>query len=362
MLAAADSGQPVGLKDELGVLALTVSTAESLTVLQTWSKWDQTLTESGVWAQPGARPVSWELPADQVGDNGSREESCQWIWDIVPATAKALAGDAVFLENSSSIERHPFGVTPESQEESPDWAQATVFQKIANSHLGAHIGQVVAAESVWVGQDVELAPSVAIDASAGPVILDRNVKIQPHVFLEGPLYLGPGSTVKAGAKIYGESSFGILNKIAGEIGESTFGDFANKQHDGFIGHAVLGSWVNLGAMTTCSDLKNNYGRVRVDLGFGTQDSGRHFVGLLMGDHAKTAIGSLFNTGTNVGFASNIFTEGMPPKYVGNFKWGGQLDCPDYSLDKAVETAAVVMSRRKCSLGKAHRELFRFLAR
>ena len=93
------------------------------------------------------------------------------------------------------------------------------------------------------------------------------------------------------------------NRLAGEIGESTFGDFANKQHEGFIGHAVLGSWVNLGAMTTCSDLKNNYGPVRVDLGWGEVDSGLRFVGLLMGDHAKTAIGTLFNTGTCVGFAS-----------------------------------------------------------
>jgi UDP-N-acetylglucosamine diphosphorylase/glucosamine-1-phosphate N-acetyltransferase len=171
------------------------------------------------------------------------------------------------------------------------------------------------------------------------------------------LYIGPGSLVKPGSRIHGESSFGVVNRIAGEIGESTFGDFSNKQHEGFIGHAVLGSWINLGAMTTCSDLKNNYGEIRVDLGQGAVATGRRFVGLLMGDHAKTAIGTLFNTGTCVGFASNIFGTGMPPKHVPNFRWGGGHGDAAYAVDRAVATAATVMNRRGCVFDESHRRLF-----
>jgi len=167
--------------------------------------------------------------------------------------------------------------------------------------------------------------------------------------------------VKAGARLYGESSFGIGNRLAGEVGESTFGDFTNKQHEGFIGHAVLGSWVNLGALTTCSDLKNNYGDVKVDLGNGPQATGQRFVGLLAGDHVKTAIGTLFNTGTCVGFASNIFGDGMPPKHVPAFSWGGRADDPPYGLEAALATARVVLGRRGCRLEPAHEQLFRVLA-
>lgn len=210
---------------------------------------------------------------------------------------------------------------------------------------------------VYCGEGVDLAPGTALNTEQGPIILDRGVRVMPQCYLEGPLYIGPGSLVKPGTRIHGESSFGIVNRLAGEIGESTFGDFANKQHEGFIGHAVLGSWINLGAMTTCSDLKNNYGAIRVDLGSGAMATGKHFIGLMLGDHAKTAIGVLFNTGTCVGFASNIFGAGMPPKYVGNFQWGGQEGCPRYAVDRARATAEIVMKRRGCLFTEAHGELF-----
>ena len=202
---------------------------------------------------------------------------------------------------------------------------------------------------------------IEIDFPAGPVVLDRGVCIEPHTYLQGPLYLGDGSRVKAGARLYGESSFGIGNRVAGEIGESIFGDFVNKQHDGFIGHAVLGSWINLGAMTTCSDLKNNYGPVRVDLGDGPVDSGQRFVGLLAGDHVKTAIGTLFNTGTVVGFGTNVFGTGMPPKHLPAFRWGGSDEAPAYDVERALAVANTVVGRRNCRLTGAHEDLFRHLA-
>jgi hypothetical protein len=167
--------------------------------------------------------------------------------------------------------------------------------------------------------------------------------------------------VKAGACIYGETSLGAVNKVAGEIGESTFLDLVNKQHEGFIGHAYVGSWSNLGALTTCSDLKNTYGTIRVDLGAGAEDSGQRFVGLLMGEHGKTAIGTLFNTGTTVGFASNVFGAGFPGKALPCFTWGDGRSAQRQDPARALAVAATVMERRGCRLTSGHEAVFRTLA-
>jgi len=185
------------------------------------------------------------------------------------------------------------------------------------------------------------------------------VSIQSGCRLEGPLYLGSGCRLKAGTRLYGGSSFGPGCRLAGEIGETVAMPFVNKQHDGFIGHAVLGSWVNLGAMTTCSDLKNNYGKVRVDLGWGPVETGQRFVGLLAGDHVKTAIGTLFNTGTVVLPAGSIHGEGACPKHVGAFAWGHEAG--SYDLAKFLDTAAVVLGRRGCLCTEGHRQLFARIA-
>ncbi len=200
---------------------------------------------------------------------------------------------------------------------------------------------------VWLGPDCRLAPGVAIDASAGPVVLGAGVRVLPHAYLEGPLYVGSGSLIKAGATIYGETSLGAVTKVAGEIGESTFLDFANKQHEGFIGHAYLGSWCNLGALTTNSDLKNTYGTIRVDQGAGEEDTGLRFVGLMMAEHGKTAIGTMFNTGTVVGFASNVFGAGFPAKCLPNWTWGDGASEVRQDPARALATARTVMARRGC---------------
>ncbi len=327
-----------------------------------WESWEKENAGRNVWTDPSHAPLPWsggDFLAGEVADPSQdvtarlvelaklQNMGPSWTWDIVGCTKDALVGDLAFVKDGVTFRREPFGIFPGQDIPPPDWAEPTTLQK--HSDL------------VYCGEGVDLASGTALDTSQGPVILDRKVRVMPHCFLEGPLYIGPGSLVKPGARIHGESSFGIVNRLAGEIGESTFGDFANKQHEGFIGHAVLGSWINLGAMTTCSDLKNNYGEIRVDLGSGTVATGNRFVGLMMGDHAKTAIGTLFNTGTCVGFASNIFGAGMPPKYVGNFQWGGQDGGPVYAVDRARSTAGIVMGRRGCRFTDAHGELFTALA-
>lgn len=357
LFQAAAAGQKVFLKDEHGPLAMSCSSEHHATTLASWYAWEQGEELAGTWCDSSRIPGIWNPDSDGASWQEPREAALRWIWEIVPRTAQAISSDLEYLAAGGSLTRHPFGIFPLKGHENPLWAEPTTFEPMRNQGPSTLTGS----HPVLLGPAVTLAPGTALDTTQGPILLDRGVQVMPHCYLEGPLYIGAGSTVKAGATIYGESSFGIMNKIAGEIGESTFGDFSNKQHEGFIGHAVLGSWVNLGAMTTNSDLKNNYGEVRVDLGFGSLDTGQRFVGLLMADHAKTAIGSLFNTGTTVGFASNIFGGGMPPKCVGNFSWGGQADAPAYACDRAAQTAAVVMARRQCHFNPSHEALFRKLS-
>jgi UDP-N-acetylglucosamine diphosphorylase/glucosamine-1-phosphate N-acetyltransferase len=279
----------------------------------------------------------------------------------------AIAEDvAEVVAPGATIRREPFGIVTEEKVErgAPPWHGTSRFKPA--SELGESSvapGAVVnGAENLWLAQDVRVGPGAVLDAARGPLVIDRTVTVMPHAYLEGPLYIGPGSTVKAGAHIYGETSIGLMCKVAGEIAESTLLDFVNKQHDGFIGHAYLASWVNLGAGTVCSDLKNNYGTVRVDLGQGPVDTGLQFVGLFMGEHGKSAIGTRFNTGTCIGFASNVFGTGFPAKYLPNFTWGDNAEAAVYDAVRAARTAAVVMSRRGVRFTDAHSRLFRALAR
>ncbi len=361
LLGRAQSGEKFHLADSLGSLAFSCDDQTSRAVLAHWMAWEDAAAARGCWADPGLDVPRWEPEAGLLPEPAAGPAALQWIWEMVPATPAGLEADLGFVSGGATFKREPYGVVADPGiGEAPVWARESSLTAWSGAQGGR--GPVIQnPENVWCGPEVMISPAAALDASRGPVVLDRGVTVMPGAFLEGPLYIGAGSTVKAGATIYGESSFGVVNKISGEIGESIFGDFSNKQHDGFIGHAVLGSWVNLGAMTTCSDLKNNYGPVRVDLGRGQINSGLRFVGLLMADHAKTAIGTLFNTGTSVGFATNIFGGAMPPKFVGNFRWGGLPDGPDYAVDRALETAEVVMGRRGCLLTEDHRRLFALLS-
>ena len=342
--------------DEHGLVAADLSKRESMILWNSWNNWRLQLSEkSNDCPRWDVQGLLKETPSAAL-----KVPALGYIWDIVPSTAQQISQDLKFLVTGKSFSRSPFGVFPADDNPDAFWLrETTLLQASSSPEMSTRFKED--GENIWFGENVHLADSVAFDTTNGPIILDRDVTVMPHCFLEGPLYVGCGSRIKAGATIYGESSFGIGNRLAGEIGESTFADFANKQHDGFIGHAVLGSWVNLGAMTTCSDLKNNYGIVRVDLGSGVVDTGQKFVGLMMGDHAKTAIGTLFNTGTCVGFASNVFGGEMPPKFIRDFSWGGLPESPPYDVEKAIDTALVVMSRRGCRLSEEGKNLMRRLS-
>ena len=219
---------------------------------------------------------------------------------------------------------------------------------------------IINEKAVSLGKGVSISPSVVLDASKGSIILDDGVTIQPHTSLIGPIYIGKNSLVKSGSKIFGGNTIGPVCKVGGEIENSIILGYSNKQHDGYLGHSYLGEWCNLGAGTNTSDLRNDYGNVSVKIENQNIDTGSMFVGLLMGDHSKSAIGTQFNTGTVVGVHANVFGAGFPPKWLPNYSWGGSQIMKKQSADKALEVARIVMKRRGIDLSDAETEYYRSL--
>ena len=198
--------------------------------------------------------------------------------------------------------------------------------------------------------DVVIEPGVVFDASDGPIWLEEGVTVKAFSRIAGPMYVGRNTTLLGGP--YAGCSIGPNCKIHGEVEECIILGYSNKAHDGFLGHAYLGMWVNLGAMTTNSDLKNNYSNVRMWTPRGDVDTKQMKIGSLMGDHVKTAIGTLLNTGTVIGAGANVFG-GMPPKYLPPFSWGAD---GEYAFDKFIQTATVAMQRRGVPLNNSQRDM------
>jgi UDP-N-acetylglucosamine diphosphorylase/glucosamine-1-phosphate N-acetyltransferase len=212
-------------------------------------------------------------------------------------------------------------------------------------------------QNVFIGNKVTIRPGTVLDASNGPIIISDEVFIYPNAVLEGPCFIGASSKIKSGAVICRNTSIGKFCKIGGEVDQSIFMDYSNKQHSGFIGHSYIGSFVNLGADTNNSDLKNNYSKIKIQLSNKEIHSDSQFLGLMMGDHSKSAINTMFNTGTVVGFSCNIFTSGFPEKYVPSFTWGGNDSSQVYDIKKAIETAKIVMNRRNLDFNSKDEFLF-----
>lgn len=199
---------------------------------------------------------------------------------------------------------------------------------------------------------------VSIDVTDGPVYIDAGAVIRPFTTIVGPSYIGQNSIVER-ARIV-KSTIGPSCRIGGEVEASIFQGYGNKYHEGFIGHSVIGRWVNLGAMTTNSDLKNNYSTVRVSSGKEEKDSGMVKLGCFIGDHSKTGIGTLIPTGANVGCFVNFFGGGMMPGYVDNFTWLTATEKTGYHLEKAINTARHVMERRQIAMSENYEKMIRAL--
>ena len=204
-------------------------------------------------------------------------------------------------------------------------------------------------KNIFIGKNVVIKPGVVLDADEGPIVIDDGAKILANSVIMGPAYIGKGTTIKAIAKIYGGTSIGPVCKVGGEVEGSIFQAYSNKQHDGFLGHSYVCEWVNLGADTNNSDLKNNYSNVKVYNDGKMIDSGHMFVGLTIADHSKSGINTMFNTGTVVEVCCNVFGAGFPPKHIPSFSWGGAEGLVKYDIEKAIETARAVMKRRKVEM-------------
>lgn len=202
-----------------------------------------------------------------------------------------------------------------------------------------HIGDGILA----LGTGASVEPGVVLDTRPGPIVLGDGVRVRGPARLEGPLYAARGTTVLGGR--VSASYIGPACKIRGEVEGCVFLGYDNKAHDGFLGHAYLGRWVNLGALTTNSDLRSDYRDVRVRIGAGAVSSGLTKLGCFVGDHVKTGIGTLLNTGAVVGAGCNVFGGRAPTDYLPPFRWGASHDAPDFRLDRFLDTAARAMGRR-----------------
>ena len=207
-----------------------------------------------------------------------------------------------------------------------------------------------------LGKNVVIHNLVAIDVSEGPVYIDRAAVIRPFSTIIGPSYIGEGTIVDR-AKVV-KSTIGPYCRIGGEVESCIFQGYSNKYHEGFLGHSYVGEWVNIGALTTNSDLKNNYSKIRVKAGDKIFDSGMIKLGCFIGDHAKLGIGTLIPTGAVIGSFVNFFGGGTIPRYVPSFKWQGPGVDDRYALDKAIDTARIVMERRGVKISKEYENLIR----
>ncbi|MCF7803803.1 MAG: hypothetical protein K9N46_00690 [Candidatus Marinimicrobia bacterium] len=209
---------------------------------------------------------------------------------------------------------------------------------------------------IYIGTGVTIHPGVVLDATSGPIVLDEEVTIGNNASITGPCYIGKHSKISAVSNITGDVSIGPVCKIGGEVTESIIQGYSNKKHGGFLGGSFLGEWVNLGADTNNSDLKNNYSTVSVPVNGDLVDTGLQFFGCIIGDHSKTAIGTTINTGSSIGLGSNLFGTGFPPKFIPCFSWGGADSLVEHQFSKMVETAEMVMGRREVEMTAAYRTM------
>lgn len=201
-----------------------------------------------------------------------------------------------------------------------------------------------------------------LNATTGPIYLGENSEVMEGSVVRGGLALCEHSVLKLSAKIYGATTVGPHCKVGGEVNNSVFQAYSNKGHDGFLGNAVIGEWCNLGADTNNSNLKNNYDEIKIwsYVKSGFVKTGLTFCGLIMGDHSKSGINTMFNSGTVVGVSANVFGSGFPRNFIPSFSWGGAAGFTQYKLNKALETAERMMQRRNVPLNQVEQDILQHI--
>ena len=222
-------------------------------------------------------------------------------------------------------------------------------------------GNLIIGDHVFIEEGASIS-GATLNSSEGPIYISKDVEIMEGTNIRGPFVALENSVIKMGAKIYGPTTIGPSCKIGGELSNVVFQGFSNKAHDGFIGNSVIGCWCNFGADTNSSNLKNNYGKVK-SWSYESEsfeDTGNQYCGLITGDHSKSGINTMFNTGTVIGAFVNVFDGGFPPKFIPSFSWGDKESFETYKFDKAIEVAKVVMDRRGVDLDEKTIEIYRSL--
>jgi UDP-N-acetylglucosamine diphosphorylase/glucosamine-1-phosphate N-acetyltransferase len=252
----------------------------------------------------------------------------QHNWDIFSMNEQAIINDYALLTTGRESAAIPHSVT------------------VTGNELFIEEGAVISAGCI-------------INTTTGPVYIGKKAEILEGVMMRGPIAVCEGAAVKMGAKIYKDTTIGPGCKVGGEISNVVFFANSNKGHDGYLGNSVIGEWCNLGADTNCSNLKNNYDKVKVwdEYNFKSVQTGLTFCGLMMGDHSKCGINTMFNTGTVAGVSANIFGGSFPEKFIPSFAWGGSDGMTTYKLDRALETANRMMQRRGKQLNKEEIKMF-----
>ncbi len=255
-----------------------------------------------------------------------------YLWDIVNSIERAIKSDVLYLKKIPNISDS--FITGGSKDISMAFP-GVVF---------------INGENIMISRDAQILPGAVLNGSDGPIYIDSQVFIEPHTYLIGPVYVGPKSHL-VGGKMTG-CSIGPVCRVGGEVEESIIQGYSNKYHAGFLGHAYVGEWVNFGAMTTNSDLRNDYKNVKVSINGEIIDTGYLKIGSFIGDFTKTAIGTLLNTGINIGIACNVLGNGLvAEKEIPSFTWYASGNLHEYRITKALETIEKSMARRKVDLGQ-----------
>lgn len=252
---------------------------------------------------------------------------------------------------------HPYDIFALNGAEIADDFRAVTANR-TSAGLNATNG-IINKNSIFIEEGAEI-NYATINAGTGPVYIGKDAKIMEGATIRGPLALLNGSTIKMGAKIYGATTIGPQSKVGGEIKNVVIQGYSNKAHEGYLGDAVLGSWCNLGADTNNSNLKNNYAEVKL-WNYSAErfvKTGLTFCGLIMGDHSKAGINTMFNTGTVVGVNANIYGDGFPRNFIPSFSWGGSHGFKTYKIDKALEVAEAVHKRKNMQFDEAERNILR----
>ncbi|RIJ36873.1 GlmU family protein [Pontibacter oryzae] len=210
-------------------------------------------------------------------------------------------------------------------------------------------------ENIFIEKGVKIRAAI-LNAENGPIYIGKNAQIHEGAVIKGPFSLGEESHINVGGKMRGDVSIGPFCKVGGEVAASVIFGYTNKGHEGYLGNSVLGEWCNIGADTNTSNLKNNYAEVKIwnYAKGGFKNTGQQFCGLIMGDHSKCGINTMFNTGTVVGVSANIFGPGFPRNFIPSFSWGGAAGFETFQMRKVVEVAEKVMERRNKKLDEVER--------